>query len=136
MKPDTISVLNGIVTACFVGTWIVLGIGGFFLFYLGRDVAFKRRWFPRYVILGGVLFVFFSTTLSALSSRSLGGLGVLVLVVPAVCLISWLNIRFTKFCDKCGATVYNQNWFSPMKFCSKCGAELDAKPILHDNLLE
>jgi len=44
-----------IVTACFVVTWIVLGISGFIAFYLRRDVAFKRKWFPRYVVLAGIL---------------------------------------------------------------------------------
>jgi hypothetical protein len=136
MRPDTVSVLNGVVTTCFVGTWIVLGISGFFLFYLRRDVAFMRKWFPRFTILVGFLFVVFSATLSVLSSRSLGTLGVLVVVVPAVCLISWLNIKFTKFCDKCGSTVYYQNWFSPTKFCSKCGAEFDAKPSGHSGVLD
>ena len=48
-----------------------------------------------------------------------------------------------KFCDKCGATLINSNWFSPMRFCSKCGAVLDDntegsddKPKRFDDLLE
>jgi hypothetical protein len=136
MRPDTLSALQSIITACFVGTWIVLGAVGFLLFYLGKDVVFKRKWFPRNVMLGGLLFVFYSTTLFTLGSGLLGGLGVLVVVVPAVCLISWLNIKFTKFCGECGSTIVDQNWFSPMKFCSKCGAELDAKPNTDSELLE
>jgi uncharacterized protein (DUF983 family) len=46
------------------------------------------------------------------------------LAVPAVILISLLNIRATKFCDSCGKMVMNQNVLSPPKYCSKCGAEL------------
>jgi hypothetical protein len=119
--------LSGIVTACFVVTWIVLGIGGFFLFNLNRDAAFKRKWFPRYMILVGVLFFFFSTTIMALQSRSFfAALGILLVVVPATWVISYLNIKLTRFCDACGATLYHYNWFSPMRFCSKCGAELVA----------
>jgi hypothetical protein len=133
MQPDTLTTLNAIVTSCFVGTWIVLGVAGFFLFYVGRDVAFKRKWFPRFIVLVGILFVLFSTTLMVLSSRSLGALGILVLVIPATALISYLNIKFTKFCDKCGVTIYAQNWFVPMRFCSKCGAELNPKPKLYDD---
>jgi hypothetical protein len=73
--------------------------------------------------------VLFSTTLVVLESRSLSALGVLIILVPAVGVISFLIIRFTKFCSKCGATVYDFNWFSPTRFCSKCGAELtSAKP--------
>jgi len=30
----------------FFGAWIVLGIAAFALFYVNRDVAFKRRYFP------------------------------------------------------------------------------------------
>ena len=29
MKPDTLAWLSGVATACFIGTWFVLGIGGF-----------------------------------------------------------------------------------------------------------
>ncbi len=124
MNGLTAEALAGIVFACFLATWIVLGIGGFIAFYLRRDVAFKRRWFPRYVILAGVLFVFFSTTFMVLDSRSLQTLWMLVFVVPMVVLITYLNLKFTRFCEKCGATVFDYNWISPMRFCSKCGAEL------------
>jgi hypothetical protein len=129
------STLNGIVIAVFFGTWVVLGVAGFLFFYLGRDAALKRRWFPRFVVLGGVLFVFFATTLSVLSSRSPEGLGVLVLVVPAVLLISWLNIKHTKFCDECGAMTINQNWFASMRYCPRCGASFDSKPSVDDDPL-
>jgi hypothetical protein len=126
MEARTLSV---IVTVCFVGTWIALGVCGFVAFYLPRDASFKRKWFPRFIILVGVLFVLFSTTLVVLESRSLSELGVLVILVPAVAVISFLNMRFTRFCSKCGATTYDVNWFSPTRFCSKCGAELSsAKP--------
>ncbi len=116
--------LSGILTACFFGTWAVLGIGGFIVFYLQKDQAFKRKWFPRFVILGAVLFVLFATTLMVLQRRSFSALGILVLLVPMVSLIAYLNIKFTKFCSNCGATIIDNNWFSPMRFCSKCGAKL------------
>jgi hypothetical protein len=135
MKIETANLMGGIVTVCFVGTWIVLGIAGFFLFYFGKDAAFKRKWFPRYIVLVGVLFVFFVATQVVVSSGSLGGLGILVVIVPAVFAISYMNIRTTKFCNKCGTTLINMSPFSPMKFCFKCGAELDAKPA-EDNRLE
>jgi len=134
MKPD--SPLSGIVTACFFGTWIVLGIAGFFLFYRGRDTDFKRKWFPRFVVLVGILFVGFATTLFYLPTRSTESLRMLFFVVPATCVISWLNIKFTRFCDSCGHMIHNHNWFSPMNFCPKCGAELDAKKAVHRDPLD
>jgi hypothetical protein len=126
MKPETAAMLDRIVIACFIGTWIVLGIIGVY-FYLSKNVAFKRKWYPRFVILTGVLFVFFSTTIMAFSVRSLELLVVVIVMVPFTLLIAYLNIKMTKFCDECGATLLNQNWFVAMRFCPKCGAELDAK---------
>ena len=122
MDDRTAALLMNIVTTVFVGTWIILPIVGF-LASRRMDATAKRRWMPRGVILVGVLFVFFVTTLTVLESRSWSSLGILVIVVPPLVLISYLNIKFTKFCDKCGATLYNY-WFAPMRFCSKCGAEL------------
>ena len=136
MNAVTMISLESIVTACFFGTWIVLGIDGFFLFYLGKDVAFKRKWFPRYVILAGVLFVVFATSIMAFSANSLEILGMLAFIILITSIISYLNIKMTRFCDKCGATLVNQNWFVAMKFCPKCGAELNAKPKVFSDLLE
>ena len=56
--------------------------------------------------------------------------------VPAVSLISWLNIRQTKFCDECSSTMFSHNWFSKIKYCSKCGAALNAKLKAHGDLLD
>ncbi len=124
-----------IVTTLFVLTWIALGIAGLILIYLRPDAAFKKKWFPRFVMLTGGLFVFFVAAISVAGTRSIAGLGVLFIVVPAVVLISYLNMKFTRFCDKCGATIFAQNWFSPIRFCSKCGAELDSsKPAQVDEL--
>jgi hypothetical protein len=49
---------------------------------------------------------------------------VFVVLAPMVALISYLNIKFTRFCSKCGATIIDHNWFSSTRFCSKWGAEL------------
>jgi drug/metabolite transporter (DMT)-like permease len=133
---DAVNTPAKFVVACFFVTWIVLGFVGY-LAARRKDTAFKRKWFPRYVILAGVLFVFFPTVISFLQSRSWGAvLGILFLFIPAVSVISYLNIRFTKFCDKCGAAIYAYNWFSPIKFCSRCGAALDPKPKLDVDALE
>lgn len=136
MDDRTAALLKGIVITAFVGTWITLAVVGL-VASRRMGAAAKRWWWPRAMILVGALFVFFSTTLTVLESRSWSSLGILIVVVPAVVLISYLNIRFTKFCDKCGATLYSHNWFVPMTFCSKCGAELPTvKTSRGDNLLE
>jgi hypothetical protein len=84
----------------------------------------------------GVVFVLFASTLTIFQPRSLSSLGALVLLVTFVALITGLNLKFTKFCEKCGATHIDQNLFSPMKFCSKCGAPLGAKPKVDEDLPE
>src|SRR3954467_14512168 len=112
MDDRTAALLKGIVTTAFFGTWIALAVGGLDA-SRRMGAAEKRRWMPRGVIVVGALFVVFSTTLTVLESRSWSSLGILVAVVPAVVLISYLNIKSTKFCDKCGATLYDLDWFAP-----------------------
>jgi ribosomal protein S27AE len=132
MDDRTAGALRGFVRAAFIATWVILPIVGFPASRRMNAVA-KRRWCPRWIVLIGILFVFFSTTLTVLESRSWSSLGILFLEVPAVILISYLNIKSTKFCDKCSATLFNHNWFTPMRFCSKCGAELDSVRPEHDD---
>lgn len=135
MKNDPIEFISSVVTALFNGTLAVLLIGSFLLFFRGRDAAFKRKWFPRFNVLVGSQFVFFATTLPVLSSRWARGLASLIVVVPMIILISHINFRFTKFCNICGATIYNLGWPSPARFCPKCGAGLDEKPKSYDDFL-
>jgi hypothetical protein len=136
MDDRTAATLKCIITTSFVGTWIGLAIAGFVI-SRRMSVAAKRRWAPRWMILIGTLFVFFSTALTVLESHTFSSLGILVIVVPAVVLISYLNIKFTRFCDKCGDTQYDYDWFLLQRFCSKCVAELDTvKPSSGDSLLE
>jgi hypothetical protein len=99
--------------------WIALGIAGSILFYFNKNVQFKKKYFRWYVILAGVLFTLFA------------GMGapwqvVLFFILPAVSLITFLNIRNTTFCDNCGRTVFNNTWFSKAEYCAKCGAKLKA----------
>lgn len=132
----TYSLPEQILNACFFGVWFVLGTVAVVLFYFGTDVTLKRRWYPRFVILSGILFGTFASSFFVIKSPSLGGAGILVLVIPVVAFVSYLNIKLVKFCDKCGAMLYSQNPFASMKFCSRCGAELNPKPAAYDNLLE
>lgn len=136
MDVPAAATLKVIVSAAFVGTWIGLTIAGLVISPRMNAEA-KRRWFPRGIILVGTLFVFYSTTLTLLESRAWSSLSILFVVIPIFGLISYLNIKFTKFCDKCGATLYNANWLTPQRFCSKCGAKLESvKPSTGRSLLE
>lgn len=124
------------IVAAFFGTWIAVAI---VVFAASRrmNAAAKRRWIPRAVILLGVLFIIVETTLFVLESGSWSSLGYLALLVPLVGSISYLQIKLTKYCDKCNATIAARSWFEPARFCSKCGAPVDTlKPARGDGLLE
>lgn len=120
--------LEGIITACFFATWAGLALGGIFLFYRGKDAAFKRRWWPRYVTLCGVILVAFMATLTSLAPKAPPAWTMLAFAAPFVALIVYLNIRGTKFCDGCGAMLMAGSlMFLRMNFCPRCGAPLGGK---------
>ncbi len=102
----------------FAVTWVLLGVLGFYLFYLGKDADFKRKWWPWWIALIGVLFVLFI----ALTGFPLQ---TLLFAIPGILLISWLNIRQTRFCSSCGRMVLSSTPFLRPDYCSKCGAKLE-----------
>lgn len=106
----------------FMVVWTVLGAISWWFFARNRDPKLKRRVMRWGMVGAGFLFTIFVLVMS-------GEPWILLFVVPAVALISYLNIRFTKFCPSCGATLYNYNWFVRMKYCSRCGASLDTPKI-------
>ena len=99
----------------FFSTWIVLGLGSFAFFYFNRDAALKRKVLPVVIVSTGILFLGF-LWLMGLRGEAM------YIAVPAVILISLLNLRGTKFCDSCGRTLYNQWPFSEVELCPKCGS--------------
>jgi len=75
----------------------------FVIFFLGKNAALKRKLWPPFVIGTGLLFVFFVYLMGF-------GDQAMYMMVPAVILITFLNLRATKFCDSCGKTIINQNF--------------------------
>jgi len=110
MNPDEIFPI-------FFGTWVTLGIISFVIFFLGKDVQLKRKLWKPFVIGTGALFIGFAYLMG------FGG-EVFFIMVPAVILTTFLNIRATKFCDSCGKITINQNFLVKPEFCSKCGDKL------------
>ena len=98
--------------------WITLGIVGFFLFFVSKNVEFKKKYYPWYVVLVGVVFASFIM---------MTGMPIfpLVIFLPVIALITYLNLRNVKFCDSCGKTIVNRAWFSKVSYCSNCGAKLE-----------
>ena len=98
--------------------WAILGLGSFLFFQFYKNTKIKKKVLPVFVIFAGLIFMSFVVFMAGFSYE------VLWIMVPAIALISFLNIRNTKFCDNCGKMIYNNNWFSKQEFCSKCGMKL------------
>src|SRR5437868_4794178 len=74
------------------------------LLFYKKDAQFKHKWMPRYAILIGLLFI--------LMLYGIPWQVIAFFIAPSIALITFLNIRNTKFCDACGKTLYNHMWFS------------------------
>jgi hypothetical protein len=103
----------------FAGTWVVLIAASFLTFYpTSVSAALKKRLWPIFIVGVGVLFVFFSWLMGE------GGTQFLI-IIPAVVLISALNMVTVRFCPSCNAMQRSNTLFSTPKFCQKCGHALD-----------
>lgn len=98
-----------------------LAIIGAWFFFVNRDARVKKAVLPWYIGFAAVLFVLFVWSQT-------DSLEVLLILVPGVAIISFLNTWWIEFCGNCGATLYNDLWFTPLRFCKKCGAPLDSGP--------
>lgn len=104
----------------FMGVWIVLGIFSTAFFFLNNDAALKRKVHPPFVIGVSILFLGFVVLMGTPRNVFF-----YCIFVPAIVLITFMNLRNTKFCNTCGKTLINQNPFVRPRFCSKCGASLE-----------
>jgi len=101
----------------FFATWVVLGVASYLFFWRGRDAAAKRRAYPAFTIGVAALFIFFNLLMGIPATF-------LVVLVPALSVITWLNLRHVQFCDQCGRTVSNQGWAGRSTYCPYCGQAL------------
>ena len=113
MRADEASTLFPI----FAGVWAILGVASACFFLFTKDVQRKRWALPRMAFATGLLFAGFLLTMDLPPQA-------LLIAVPMIALISYLNIRMTNFCDSCGAMLVSHNPFSKPAFCSKCGNRL------------
>jgi uncharacterized membrane protein YdbT with pleckstrin-like domain len=104
----------------FITVWVVLGGVGTYLFQFNRNAARKRRLFPWFVGLVGGLMLVFTTAIVGASWQ------ILIFTIPAIVLITYLNIRGTQFCPHCGRTINNHGLIMTRRaYCPYCGAPLD-----------
>ncbi len=103
----------------FVGVWVVLAVGNAAFFLGSKNAKLKKRLFPWAMAFFAAVFALFLLLVNAGQPEFLVALPVLMLIV-------WINVRATKFCESCGATVVNYLWFMKMRYCPRCGADLQS----------
>jgi hypothetical protein len=106
------------ITPWFIGVWIAFGIVGLWVTYLDKNVIRKKRLLPVFIVGAGVVFVLFTLLMK-------GDFRAMVFVIPAVALITFLNLRQFKVCPTCGRTIHSGMWFAKARYCPKCGGRLD-----------
>jgi hypothetical protein len=103
----------------FMGTWIVLGVGGLLFFRTTAvTAALKERIWPVFIIGTGILFVLFCWLMDGNNTP-------LFFLIPGVAIISALNLRRVRFCHSCNSMQYRNSFFSPQQFCQRCGHDLE-----------
>jgi predicted RNA-binding Zn-ribbon protein involved in translation (DUF1610 family) len=101
--------------AIFFIVWTVLCVAGWSFFWKG-SLAAKRRWHGPIQVGAAVLFLAFVAAIAPPK--------VLAIFAPAVAAITFLNLKFTKFCPACGSMLMRNPPWVPLRFCPKCGENL------------
>jgi hypothetical protein len=99
----------------FVVVFIVYMLIGVAIFSLNKNVDLKKRFFPFSVIIGCLIFG------SLMFIQFYPRIFPILIFLPGLALIAYLNIKFTKFCDHCGKFRYNRTFWEKMNFCPVCG---------------
>jgi cytochrome bd-type quinol oxidase subunit 2 len=117
MKPIDITGIS------FFAVWMVLGIASWLLMRRAKSAAAKRVLYRKLVFVSAGVFLAFTCVFVAAGFPP----QILFMVVPAVALIAFLNIRLTYFCPGCVRMIQNTTspW-SRLEFCPHCGAKLNA----------
>jgi hypothetical protein len=110
----------------FVIVSIALGIGGWLIIFNRPSPQLKKMWSDRLAILGGfIIFDFTATICLSAPVRSWRHFEPIFIIGIICALITWLNVRSTYYCDKCGKPSLNPYWFANSAYhCPKCGNKL------------
>lgn len=114
------SILNDGFAVLLLLLWTVFSSGGYYLFIMNRDVAFKKKYYAWFYVFIAIVFLV-SGFYVVPPSSTMG----LVLTIPVVIFITALNIAFTQFCEQCGETVFNKSLFTSVEYCPHCGERLN-----------
>lgn len=103
----------------YIGIIPFVGFAVAFVFILNAEwkPAVKRRAFRRTVVLSALSFPVVMP-LTGLEIK------LLVFVIPVLAVVTFIIIRYTKFCEWCGAGVQTNYPLVDKERCPKCGAAL------------
>ena len=104
----------------FMVFWIALGVGSWILIARLPTPQAKKRWSDRLSIVASVIFFAFIYTQFASAKDAFP----IFIMGPALALITWLNVRNTYYCEKCGKRSLDRNWFGGTYCCPNCGNKL------------
>jgi len=116
MKPDPMAPYFPV----FMVTWVAFGIGSWLWIRTRPSADEKHLWHRRVTIASGFVFGAFITFTLFQWHQPFA----LLIFLPFLVLITFLNLRFTFFCDACGKMSHSQQWFSSTYHCPKCGHKL------------
>ncbi|EHU4933579.1 hypothetical protein KY890_002957 [Vibrio vulnificus] len=97
------------------GVWAGVSLLGYVLFYANKNTQFKRKYYPAFSVVTGVLFLFIVNLMGFFKHQFW------IVIVPIVALITFMNIRGAKFCDNCGKSNCTQSLKDKKIECQKCG---------------
>lgn len=102
----------------FVCTGMIIWIGHLLFYFLNQDARLKRKWHMPIML---TVAIFFETFLFWISGPDKL---LAVIAIPFVALITFMNIRYIKFCMMCGSALYPNSFTYKIRYCSICGARL------------
>lgn len=97
--------------------FVLVGVAMMLVLKFSDDVPFKRRVLLWSLTLMAPLGVGFFWAANA-------PLVMILLMIPGMAFIIFMNLRMIRFCDSCGRTLTNYNPIFRHKFCHNCGARL------------
>ncbi len=105
----------------FCTAWIIWGASTHFFLYRNRPVAFRRVWHMRVALISAAAFLGFLFYIVHVGFPA----KVLTVFVPALFLMTFLNIRNTRFCDACGKQTFSMKLFQRPQRCRRCQVSFD-----------
>lgn len=106
---------------CFV-ILAALGFAGGLFLRFNENVKLRKRFLPLYHIGLALLFaLLFLVAVACGKSLSL------LIGIPIIAITTWINLRISFICEKCGKFNYEYSNFAKEVYCAKCGAKVETE---------